>query len=346
MAGEDGAQARALNEQTQALFAELSEAPYRFGFYQVVRRLDCLNPELPATGTSFRPSDDVVRFSQDPFVEFAPSTLSEVDTSYSPRPRLAQRFIGLFGPDGPLPIHLTEYARDRLRQKRDPTIARFADLFHHRMISLYYRAWASAQPTVNLDDESRDRFTAVVGSLIGVGSPSLRRSEDMHYVSKLSFAGHLGSLPRHPAGLEDLLEGYFEVPVKIEEFVAHWLRIPTQDHLRLGSGLTGRLGQDTVIGERVWQRQDKFRVCLGPLSLEQYSAFLPNGRSFKALAEAVLNYVGPELLWEMNLILDHDEKPVTCLGKSGALGWTSWLESKAATEDVDDLMLQVQNYLH
>jgi type VI secretion system protein ImpH len=326
----------------------VSEKPYHYGFYQTVRRINCFYDDKPITGKATRPSDDPVRFAQEPYTSFAPSTLSGLDIdSSSQYPRLSQRFIGMFGPNGPLPLHMTEYARDRARHHRDQTLARFMDMFHHRIVSLFYGAWAQAQPVVQFDQPEKDRFAMYVGSLFGLGSPNLRNADAMHHFSKLGFAGHLSSLPRHVDGLVSMIQGYFEVKSNITEFIAHWMKIPMNDHVHLGeSGLNGCLGRDTVIGERVWQRQDKFRVSLGPLSLDQYEAFLPTGKSFKALVALVRNYVGIEYLWEVNLILNKQEKPVSCLGKSGALGWTSWLQTEQQVDHVDDLLLQVENYTH
>jgi type VI secretion system protein ImpH len=328
--------------------SEVSEKPYNYGFFLTVRRINCFFDDKPITGSAFRPSDDPVRFSQEPYTSFASSTLSAIEYDEgNPYPRLSQRFMGLFGPNGPLPLHLTEYARDRSRHHRDRSMARFADIFHHRAVSLFYGAWAQAQPTVQFDRPETDRFAVYLGSLAGLGLPSLRDVDAMHHLSKLSFAGHLGCLPRHVNGLVSMLRGYFEVPVNVVEFVAHWMKIPKRDQIQLGmDGMGGYLGEDTVIGERVWQRQDKFRVSLGPLTLDQYEAFLPSGRSFDALLAAVRNYVGLEYLWEVNLVLKKEEKPVTCLGKSGSLGWTSWLKTDSQLEHVDDLLLQVENYVH
>lgn len=331
-----------------SFLTQVSEKPYQYGFYQTVRRINCFYKDKPITGHSYRPADDPVRFSQEPYTSFAPSTFSalKIDTP-GQVPRLSQRFIGLFGPNGPLPLHLTEYARDRERHHRDASLSRFADMFHHRVVSLFYGAWAQSQPTVQFDRPESDRFSDYLGSLIGLGFPSLRDVDSMHYLSKLSFAGHLGSLPRHVNGLVSLVQGYFGVEAKVVEYIAHWMRIPKQDYLLLGDGsLNGSLGQDSVIGERVWQRQDKFRLSLGPLSLDQYEAFLPTGKSFDALVAAIRNYVGMEYLWEINLILRKEEKPVTCLGKTGKLGWTSWLKTGQQLDHVDDLRLQVENYVH
>jgi type VI secretion system protein ImpH len=341
MASENGNKAEAVT-----LFREIQQEPYRFGFFQAVRRINCANSDMALTGTAFRPGDDPIRFAQTPYTEFAPSTLKSLDfDGPNGTPRLSQLFFGLFGPNGPLPTHLTEYARDRLRHNHDATFARFADMFHHRMVSLFYRSWAQAQPTVQHDRPEQDRFSMYVGALAGLGIPSFRDADSMPFAAKLHFAGHLSSLPTHATGLASMLESYFQVPAKIIEFVAHWLTIPQRDRLQLGRtpGL-GMLGQTAVLGEKVWQRQDKFQVCLGPLSLEEYEAFLPSGQSFAGLVAAVRNYLGLELLWEVRLLLKGVEKPVTCLGKQGVLGWTSWLRTEEPEKTVGDLVLQVSNY--
>ncbi len=343
MASEGRSETRAIE-----FLLQVSEKPYRYGFFQTVRRINCFYKDKPLTGKAFKPSDDPFRFTQEPYTFFAPATLGglEIEGS-SPYPRLSQRFLGLFGPNGPMPLHLTEYARDRSRHHRDHAMTGFADMFHHRAVSLFYSAWAQSQPTVQADRPGEDRFAMFVGSLFGVGLPSLRNADSMHHISKLGFAGHLSSLPRHVSGLVSLIQGYFDVPTRVVEFIAHWMKIPGDQTFHLGTGgMNGTLGRDTIIGERVWQRQDKFQVRLGPLSLEKYEEFLPSGKSFQALVSVVRNYVGLEYLWEVNLVLKKEEKPVTCLGKSGALGWTSWLETESQVDHVDDLLLQVENYAH
>jgi type VI secretion system protein ImpH len=343
MASEDRSATSAISFLT-----EVSEKPYRYGFFQTVRRINCYYQDKPLTGQAIKPNDDPIRFIQEPYTFFAPSTLAglEMDES-SPFPKLSQRFIGLFGPNGPLPLHITEYARDRARHHRDKSLSGFVNMFHHRIVSLFYRAWAQSQPTVQFDRPEKDRFAMYIGSLIGLGPQNLRDADAMHHLAKLSFVGHLSSLPRHVDGLMSLIKGYFDVPTQVREFVAHWMKIPASDRLQLGGmSLGGYLGRDTIIGERVWQRQDKFQVRLGPLSLDTYESFLPTGKSFKSLLAVVRNYIGLEYLWEVNLILKKEEKPVTCLGVSGTLGWTSWLQTERQLDHVEDLLLQVENYVH
>ena len=158
----------------------VSEKPYNYGFFQTVRRVNCYYNDKPITGWTKKPSDDPIRFTQEPYTYFAPSTLAGLTIDSSSRyPKLSQRFIGLFGPNGPLPLHMTEYARDRSRHHRDNSLSSFVDIFHHRVVSLFYAAWAQSQPSVQFDRPDNDRFAMYVGSLIGLGPPSLRHVDEM-----------------------------------------------------------------------------------------------------------------------------------------------------------------------
>jgi len=341
MASENGNQTESVE-----LLRDMQQNPHRFGFFQAVRRINCCYEDMPLTGFAFRPGDDVVRFSQSPHTLFAPATIESIlPSGPKGKPVVSQFFLGLFGPNGPLPLHITEYVRDRQRHKQDSTFVGFADMFHHRIVSLFYRAWAQAQPTVQRDRPDSDRFSRYVGSLVGLGMPAFKDGDAMALTSKLHYAGHLSSLPRHAIGLASMIESYFKVSAKVIEFIAHWLTIPQRDRFTLGSnpGL-GRLGSDAVLGGKAWQRQDKFQICIGPMSLDEYESFLPTGINFKSMVAAVRNYLGLELLWETRLLLKGSEKPVTCLGKQGALGWTSWLQSEEVSDEVGDLVLQASTY--
>lgn len=319
----------------------LQAQPYKFGFFAALRRLECAYRQKPRLGRSLRPADEPVRLAQDPSLAFAPSTVASFEPGPGGRPpRLAVNFLGLFGPNGPLPLHLTEYAWDRLHNQHDPTFSRFLDLFHHRMLTLFYRAWADAQPTVNFDRPESDRFAIYLGASFGLGLPSLRDRDAMPDLAKRSYAGHLACHTRHPEGLTSLLEDFFKLRVRIIEFVGHWLALPADSHWSLGASLqTGRLGQTATVGARVWDRQHKFRIKIGPMDLFDYERLLPGGESLVRLVACVRNYIGDELLWDLNLVLKKQEVPSLRLGGIGRLGWTTWLPAGERQEDADDLLL-------
>ena len=148
-----------------------------------------------------------------------------------------------------MPLHITEYARERLRHGGDATMLAFLDVFHHRMLSLFYRARASAEPVISLDRADGDRFSAFVGSLFGIGAPALRQRDDIGDFAKLHFAGLLANKTRPASGLVTILREYFQLPVRLEQFVGHWMRLPNEIQSRLGQLEDGnRLGTSLVLG--------------------------------------------------------------------------------------------------
>ncbi len=327
--------------QRAELLEDLRRAPWRFGFCHTLRRLDCLQPERPRIGASPRPADDPVRLGQQPSMRFAPAELAALEQSAGGRPaRLLVYFLGLLGPNGPLPLHLTEFARDRLRHASDPTFARFLDLFNHRMLSLLFRGWAQAQPAVSFDRPAQDRFGIYLASLSGTGMPAFQQRDAMPDLAKRHYAGHLSCQTRHAEGLKSILGGLLGLPVRIEEFVGHWLVLPPDCRLRLGeTPESGALGQTTTLGGRIWDHQSKFRVRIGPLRLADYLPLLPGGEALARVKAVVRNYVGDQLDWDLRPILAQTEVPSLRLGGGGRLGWTTWLASGPLGRDGDDLKL-------
>jgi type VI secretion system protein ImpH len=327
-----------------ALFAALAEAPYSYDFYQTLRRLECLFEPKPRWGHARRPVDELVRFGQDPDLSFAPAPLASFQPGRDGRPpQLQVRLFGLLGPNGPLPLHITEYARERLRNAGDPTLSRFLDLLHHRFVALFYRAWAQGQPNVNRDRPKEDRYAAYIGSFIGLSPASLRDRDALPDVAKFFHVGTLIRHTRNAEGLRTILEHFCRVPVQIQEFVGHWLLLQERDRTAIGrEGAV--LGSSAVAGRQVWDRQSKFRVRLGPLTLAQYEAFLPGGTLIQKLVDWVRLYLTCELDWDVQLLLRKDEVPRLTLGERGRLGWTTWLGTRRADTDADDLCFEAEAF--
>ena len=347
----------AMGRQTDAVafFAALAEAPYRYDFYETMRRLECLYDTKPRWGQALRPIDEPVRLGQDPDLSFAPAPLASFEAKNGGAPRLQVRLFGLFGPNGPLPLHMTEYVRERLRLANDPTLSRFFDIFHHRFLSLFYRAWAQAQPHISRDRPTADRFTTYIGAFIGMAPMASRERDALPDLAKFFHVGALIRQPRNAEGLVHILRHFFRVPVRIEEFVGHWMALQIPDRTSLtrdGSAL----GAGAVLGSRVWDRQHKFRIHLGPLTLDQYESFLPAPQSGKGaptsrsaalrkLVDWVRLYLSFELDWDVRLQLKEREVPRLALGRAGQLGWTTWLGQRRGGTDADDLCLDAEAFI-
>jgi type VI secretion system protein ImpH len=332
-------------EARKELLRRLQEEPHKFGFFQAVRLLEAAHPGLPRIGTSLRLRDDPIRFAQPPSLSFAPAAIAGFTPADGESPPvLHQRFFGLFGPNGPLPLHMTEYARERARRMpSDRALVRFLDMFHHRLLSLLYRAWAEASPTVSLDRPDNDPFSRWVGSIAGYGQATLTHRDAVPDGARLAMAGILGRSVKGAEGLERVLNDFFRVPVRVHQWEPHWMRLPEDAHSRIGlRNAPVGLGQNAVAGAKVWDCQNRFRIEIGPLTLVQYKRFLPGGESLRRLKDWVLNYIGYELSCEMHLLLNKDEVPEAQIGAGGgALGWTSWLGQRSSPEPAGDLRLGI-----
>ena len=328
-----------LSSAAAELFEQLAKAPWSFHPFVAMRKLEAVFPEKPRFSRSQRLKDDPVRFGQEPSLAFAPSTLASFTPPTATRaPRLDTFGFGMFGPNGPLPLHLTEYARDRERNSRDLTLRRFADLFHHRMMQLFYRAWADAQPTVQYDRPTDDRFARYVGALCGYGLETLQDRDAMPDHARLHWAGLLASPTRNAEGLERLLAGFFEMPVTVETFAGHWIHLPEPMLSRLGGAQCG-LGGSATLGEKVWDVAGKFRLKFGPCNYADFSRLLPGSPSLERLKAVVRAWVGDAMWWDVNVILKQDEVPGTRLNARSGLGWNTWLLGGKAKRDAADYVL-------
>jgi len=334
------------------LIDELEQAAYRFDFFEALRLLEALNPDKPKLGTSLKAGDDPVRLGQVPELQFPPAALASYTQGDGAAPRLAVNFFGLFGPHGALPLHLTEYARDRLRNHHDSTIAGFADIFHHRMLCLFYRAWANSRPEVVYGRPDSDRFPFYVDALLGLSGKAFHGRDALPDRAKRFYAGRFSQHAKNPDGLQAIIADILSLNVQIEEFVGEWMEIQRDEHTRLGfSPQVASLGQSALLGAYVWGCQHKFRLILGPLPLHQYLALLPGADALAELTAIVRNYVGDEFVWDVNLILQQDQVPqemslgepkaahASCMNGAAQLGWSMWLGPRPGRRDADDLML-------
>ena len=322
----------------EELLARLEAEPWRFHPYFAMRLLEAAHSDKPRLGQSARLRDDPVRFGQEPTVAFAPAALASFRRDGSV-PRLDQYMFGLFGPNGPLPLHLTEFARERERNAHDATFRRFADIFHHRLFQLFYRAWADANPVTHADRAGDDRWRLYVGSLMGLGLEGLRDRDALPDEARLHWAG-LFAMPTRPAeGLERVLAGFFSEPVHVEPLHGHWIHLPKDMLSRLG-GPESRLGASATLGERVWDCAGKFRIVLGPVGFAKFQNLLPGRASLARLLALVRAWNGGDTMWwDLQVILKQAEVPGTKLNAGSGLGWTSWLLPGKARHDAHEYVI-------
>ena len=258
--------------------------------------------------------------------------------------------MGLSGPVGVLPEGYLDLLLQRSRE-HDHALRDFLDLFNHRTISLFYRAWEKYRFPVGFERARRtaghtDLFSASLECLVGIGTGQQKQRLPFADDALLRYAGHFAHFPRSAVVLETLLADYLQIPVKIEQLVGRWLPLKIEERTQLPSpecpgGRFNQLGFDLVIGTRVWDVQSSFRICLGPLAQRQFAQLLPGGAQLRRLCALAGLYAGPELDFEVQLMLPAAEVPMCRLGGGAGslsrLGWSTWLCSAAPASDRDDV---------
>ena len=324
----------------------LRKDPWDFEFFQAVRLLERLGAGKPI-GRFENPKDEAARFTCNPALVFPPSQIHSIDWPEGTQPRLSVNFMGLIGQLGVLPLPYTEWVNERVRAK-DHTLREFLDLFHHRIISLFYQAWEKYRFPVAFERDRDDRFTRYLLAFLGLGTEGLRnRTSVLPDEATTFYTGLLGLQPRSTTALRQILHDYFQVPVEIEQFVGTWRPIPESDQTRTGDEreFSEQLSLGAIAGDEVWDQQSTARIVLGPLTLAQYLDFLPIGTAYKPLCDLTDFFSRREIDFELQLVLKREETPGIPLDYQETdqpmLGWTTWLKSAPMTRDPADTVLQL-----
>lgn len=302
----------------------MSDNTLRRGLYASLSALESQHPELPRLGEALRPQQEPVRLGQLPFMNFAVRELARLDQQDGLQRMYFQNF-GLLGPQGALPLHLTEYALNRVQHAKDNTFTEFLNVFHHRMYLLFYRAWANAQPHIAWRTGDLNPYSRSAANLAGHGAEAFGGQMALQDSRRLGGAGHLTRSSRSREGLERWLSGLLALNVRAFDFLGQWLNMPASDSWRLGLGKQ-QLGQSILLGRRCLDVHSTVRIEYGPMAFKRYLELLPGQRQRQVLDEAVACHLSLEYEWQHCLLLKGEEVPPCRLGKRGAaLGRTAWL---------------------
>jgi type VI secretion system protein ImpH len=329
-----------------AVAEQLREEPYRFEFFQAIRLLERLLPERKPVGRFTLPSEEVARLGTHPSLGFPASEIQAIEWREGKAPFVAVNFMGATGPQGPLPHAYTNMLLARLRGG-DRTLRDFLDLFHHRMLSFFYQAWEKYRFAISYERGERDRFSHHLLDVIGLGTKGLQERLAVPDDAFLFFAGILGQHPHSAHALELLLNDYFEVPMQLVQLVGGWFHLDETNECCMGERSTPseQLGLGAVVGDEVWNQQAKALVRIGPLSLEQYRDFLPNGSAYQPLRALLRFWTNEEIDFEVQLILKREEVPRCELGGESEtapqLGWISWMKSREMERHPDEAIFNV-----
>lgn len=325
----------------------LDDEPYRFEFFQAVRLLEKVHPEKRAVGRNAMPHEEVVRFRSRIALDFPASEVHEIRQFFDEQTQEDKRemlvnFMGMVGVSGVLPQPYTDLVLDRIRH-RDTAMWAFLDIFTHRSVSMFYRAWRKYRFPIGYE-RGNDDFTSYLFDLIGLGTKGLRGRMSLPDESLLPYAGLIAQKPHSCNAIENVLSDYFDTTAKVRQFHGQWLDLEAQDYTKLGMR-NSRLGESAIAGTRVWEQQSKFRVRLGPLDFQKFQAFLPAGSAHQPLRSIIKFMVGLEFDYDVQLLLKKQQVPSSILTtraqRRPMLGWTTFLKTKPFQADDEQVVLQI-----
>lgn len=328
------------------------QEPERYEFFQLVRLYEIVFHRAAGRAGGDAVNEQI-RFCNSLRLGFAPSQIDAITPSYAQDEEgldtadLAQvevtpSFIGMLGINGTLPIHYTEQVIDHARFKRDASGRAFLDLFTNRAVGHFYRAWKKYRLPILYETDRQNRFLPLILALGGIGFDALRErlnsapgaidDESIAY-----FTGLLRQRPVSAEALQKMIGTYFRETVRVEQFVGHWYVVPGEQRSTLG-GKNTRLGGNALLGERIWQRNLRLRIHIGPLRHARYLAFLPQGELALALEKILSLATGGQFEYEIRPILCAADVRPASLGADAPcrLGRDSFMLSRPGTQDRAD----------
>jgi type VI secretion system protein ImpH len=324
----------------------LRDDPWSFEFFQAVALLQHLRSECQPVGRFTNPAEEAVRFTTTDSLAFPASQIQAIAWKDGAPAEMKVNFMGLTGPSGVLPYCYSELILERARAK-DRALREFLDIFNHRLISFFYRAWEKHRFPVTYGWGENDLFSHHLLDLLGLGTPGLQNRQAVPDEALVHYAGLLGMQTRSAAALESILGDYFEVPAEVEEFAGAWYKLTPGTQCCMGEeeSLSRQLGFGAVVGDEVWNQQSRVRIKLGPMPLTRYRDFLPDGSAYEPLRAFTRFFSNDEFDFEVQLILRREDVPGCEIGAADGeaprLGWVAWLKSAPLERNPGDTILNL-----
>lgn len=331
---------------------QLLDKPQRFGFCQAVRLLErwLVHRGVPrpllakclrfANSTSLAfPQSDIRSLRVEGHPNASEHSMREaIARNRLPRIHVTPAFMGFLGMHGALPLHVTEALQRRVQDGHGAQPLAFFDVLLNRIATLFYRSWRRHRLHMRVAG-GRDAIAAPMLAL--VGKPSGFANAAIPDGAAIFYAAHLRQHGTSAAAMERVLGHYFDVPVAITPSQGGWERVPDEFQLRLG-GANAQLGGPCVLGGRMWRRDCRASVSIGPLTREQYLHFLPGQECAARLRDMVGMFAVSTLQFDVRLKVRKEAVCGAALDGTARLGRDSFLVYGIADTDREDVRYTIR----
>ena len=285
-------------------------------FFHLVSFLERVTTDAVPVGSAGPPAREAIRFRHDPDLGFHSAEVPKVEIvgEHHRHFELTTTFLGLSGTASPLPAYMVE---DVLFDTFEEGTQRdFLDVFHHRAVSLLYRAVIRLDPARVHRSDARDPWLERLLGLGGVRRGTTSALDPRHLMLLLPV---LVKRSRGVAALRAALSAVLhdaipEVCVRIREFAGQWTAINEDQWTRLGKR-NHALGEHCVLGRRVYDERGRFAVRIGILTREQADLF-ERGHLLDRLRAAVSLVLRDPLEYDVELVLGTGSAHVFQIGVS------------------------------
>jgi type VI secretion system protein ImpH len=304
----------------RTLLPALLDDATRMNFFRFCELIELAAPDKPPLGATDSPSAEPVRFRSRVRLGFPNREIDAVEydpDNASAPPTVRKTFLGLYGVDARMP----SYFVDEIAQNRDGAepLAGFLDLFHHRVVTQYYRVWRKYRYPAGFRSGGTDEISRYLLSFAGLGFAAPEIAQAVGSRQLLSMLGLAGQKTRTAEGLAGVLQHAVpDARIAVEEFHPVWI---TAD------GYTpGPLGEGCLLGRGFYDRANTVRVVITPHTREAVLGLVPGRGNHRELMALLRFYLGYEARAHLEMHVSPDLMPAQQLNSAQvSLGFTTQL---------------------
>ncbi len=280
-------------------------------------------------GTDSLSQSESIQIEVMPQLGLSPNQIEQIETKEG-KVTVECHFAGLTGAQSVLPQHYTDLVLER-KKSGDHAMGDFFNVFNHRLLSLYYRAWLKNNPQYQLRASALGGSSAYADKLLAVTGTT--------QIQHLRYANLLARRVKSRRSLQSAFEDMSGCRVSIKDFLGQWVQLKPNEQTQLPSrespqGQHATLGKGASMGKRAWDVNAGCCIEFTANSERQVREMLPNSKRHQLIVKLAPTLMGSTKKIKFQLSAKQKYLPKYCLGKcTTPLGVGGTLAHTPSTQD-------------